>query len=148
MPPVVRVCCIPKASSPRSWDVVTTKVLGTVKLLVLHSRIPGPHQVVEEHACCDNELDGLGLLLYRAQENLEPIGKDGEGIFYDPPGSGKRIFQNALWPLHTPEAVQYNTIQYNTIQYNTIQYNTIQYNTIQYNTIQYNTIQINLLATM
>ena len=56
-----------KASYPRSWDVVTTHVLGTFKLLVLHSWMPGPHQVVEEHACCDNELDGLGLLLHRAQ---------------------------------------------------------------------------------
>ena len=62
-----------KASSSRSWDV--------------HSWIPGPHRVVEEHACCDNELDGRGLLLHRAQEYLEPIGKDAEGIFYDPPNS-------------------------------------------------------------
>ena len=62
-----------------------------VKLLVLHSWIAGPRQVVEEHACCDKELDGLGLLLHRAQDNLEPIGKDAEGIFYDPPGSGKPV---------------------------------------------------------
>ena len=55
-----------------------------------------PHQVVEEHACCDSELDGLGLLLHRAQENLEPIGKNAEGIFYDPPGSGKLVVQDAL----------------------------------------------------
>ena len=54
-----------------------------VKLLVLHSWIAGPHQVAKEHACCDNELDGLGLLLHRAQENLEHIGKDAEGIIYD-----------------------------------------------------------------
>ena len=95
-----------KARSPRSWDVVTNQVLGTVKLLVLHSWIPGPHQVVEENACCDNALDGLGLLLHRAQENLEPIGKDAEGIFYDPPGSGKPVVQDALWSRHTPEAVR------------------------------------------
>ena len=66
--------------------LITTQVLGTIKLLVLHSWIPGPHQVVEEHACCGNELDGLGLLLHRAQENLEPIGQDAEGIFYYPSG--------------------------------------------------------------
>ena len=60
-----------------------------------------------KHACCDNELDGLGLLLlHRAQENLEPIGKDAEGIFYDPPGSGKPVVQDALWPRNTPEAVR------------------------------------------
>ena len=51
---------------------------------------------MEEHACCDNELDGLGLLLHRAQENLESIGKNAEGIFYDPPGSGKLVVQDAL----------------------------------------------------
>ena len=52
---------------------------------------------MEEHACCDNELDGLGLLLHRAQENLEPsIGKNAEGIFYDAPGSGKLVVQDAL----------------------------------------------------
>ena len=96
MPPVVPVCCIPKASSPRSLDLVTTQVLGAAKLLFLHSWITGPHQVVEEHACCDNELDGLGLLLHRAQENLEPIGKNAEGIFYYPPGSGKLVVQDAL----------------------------------------------------
>ena len=61
---------------------------------------------MEEHACCDNGLDGLGLLLHRAQEHLEPIGKDAEGIFYDPPGSGKPVVQDALWPRHTPEAVR------------------------------------------
>ena len=76
-----------------------------VKLLVLHSWIAGPHPVVEEQAYCDNELDGLGLLLHRTQENLEPISKDAEGIFYDPPGSGKPVVQDALWPRHTTEAV-------------------------------------------
>ena len=86
--------------------VVTTQVLGTVKLLVLHSWIPGPRQVVDEHACCDNKLDGLGVLLHRAQENLEYIGQDAEGIFYDPHSSGKPAVQDALWLRHTPEAVQ------------------------------------------
>ena len=61
---------------------------------------------MEEHECCDNELDGLWLLLHRAQENLEPIGKDANCIFYDPPGSGKPVVQYALWPRHTPEAVR------------------------------------------
>ena len=87
-----------------------TLVLGTLKLLVLHSWRAGPHQVVEEHACCDHELDGLGLLLHRAQENLEHIDKDAEGIFYNYPGSGLPVVQDALWPRHTPEAVRLHRV--------------------------------------
>lgn len=95
-----------KTRSPRSWDVVATQVLGTVKLLVLHSWIPSPHKIVEDHSCCDNELDGLGLLLHRAQENLESVGQDAEGIFDDPPGSGKPVVVDALRSRQTPEAVR------------------------------------------
>ena len=64
-----------------------------------------PDQVVEDHACCDNEFDGLGLLLHRAQENLEHIGKDAECVFYDPPGSGTPVVQDAFWPRHSPETL-------------------------------------------
>ena len=79
-------------------------------MLVLHSWITGPHQVVEEHACCGNELYGPGLLLHRAYENLKPIGKDAESILYDSPGSGKPVVQDAVWPRHTPLAVRLNHV--------------------------------------
>ena len=70
-----------------------TKCYGTIRRLITGEHIS------------KTLLDGLRLLLHRAQENLERIGKDAEGIVYDPPGSGKPVVQDARWSRHTPEAV-------------------------------------------
>ena len=43
-------------------------------------------------------------LLHRAQENLEPIRKNAEFIFDDPPGSGKTVVQDALMSDHRAKA--------------------------------------------
>ena len=40
----------------------------------------------KDNTLADDE-DELMVASY-PEENLEPIGKDAEGIFYDPPGSG------------------------------------------------------------
>ena len=46
------------ALSPCSWDEIAVHILCTVELLVLESWVPGPHQVVQDHACFDDDLDG------------------------------------------------------------------------------------------
>ena len=52
--------------------------------MVLHCRISGPHEVVEDNATChcDIEFYRLGLLLHSIQEIMETIGQGAEGILY------------------------------------------------------------------
>ena len=47
--------------SPCSSHKVTVCILCLVQLLVLKCWVPGPHQVVEEHTGCDDELHSGGV---------------------------------------------------------------------------------------
>jgi len=67
--------------------------------------LPGPHEVVQDHACFDNELDSGGVMLHGTEQNLESVRQDAECIFCYPPCSAKPVVVDALVIRHTPEAV-------------------------------------------
>ena len=92
--------------SPCSWDEIAAHVLCTVELLVLESWVPGRHQVVQDHACFDDDLDGGGVMLHGTQQNLESVCQNAEVIFYYPPGSGRPVVENTFIIHQTPEAVR------------------------------------------
>ena len=82
---------------------VTVHVLCTVELLVLESRVPYPHQIVQDNAGFHDDLDSGGVMLHGSQQNLEAVRQ--EGIFNHPPGAGKSVVKYPLFIVQTPEAV-------------------------------------------
>ena len=67
--------------------------------------LPGPHEVVQDQACFDNELDSGGVMLHVTYQNLESVSQDTECIFYYLPCSAKPVVEDALVIRQTPEAV-------------------------------------------
>ena len=61
--------------SPSSRNKVSVDVLLPVQLLVLESRVAGPHQIVQQHAGFSNQLDCLWAMLHGGEEDLEVLCK-------------------------------------------------------------------------
>ena len=88
-----------------SRDEVTVHVLCMVELLVLESRVPYPHQFVQDNAGFHDDLDSEGVIIHGSPHNLEAVRQDAEGIFNHPPGAGKPVIKYHLFIAQTPEAV-------------------------------------------
>ena len=71
-----------------SRDEVMAHVFCTVELLVLESRVPYPHQIVQDNASFHDDFDSGGVMLHGSQHNPEAVRQDSEGIFNHPPGTG------------------------------------------------------------
>ena len=76
----------------------------------MYSWVPGPHQVVEYHACCDNKFHRFRLLWHSAKEKLELIDQYAERFFYNTPSTGQPVFKDALCQCHTPQAVRFHQV--------------------------------------
>ena len=74
-------------------------------MLYKHLELPGPHEVVQDQTCFDNELDSGWVMLHGTKQNLESVSHDAERIFCHPPCSGKPVVEDALFIRQTPEAV-------------------------------------------
>ena len=56
--------------SPCSRDEVMVLVSCTVELLVLESRVPYAHQIVQDNASFHDDFDSRGVMLNGGQQNL------------------------------------------------------------------------------
>ena len=59
-----------------SRDEVTVHVLCTVELLVLESRVPYPHPIVQDNAGFHDDLESGGVMLHGSQQNREAVRHD------------------------------------------------------------------------
>ena len=73
--------------SPSSREEVMVHIFCTVGLLVLESRVPYPHQIVQNNASFHDDFDSGEVMLHGSQQNLEAVRQDSEGIFNHPPGA-------------------------------------------------------------
>ena len=73
MPSTVRGSCKAPALSPSPGHEVMVHVFWTVELLVLESRVPYPHEIVQDHASFHDDFDSGGVMLLGSQQNLEAI---------------------------------------------------------------------------
>ena len=81
-------------------------VFFTVEQLVLESRMPYPHQIVQDNASFHDDFDSGGVMLHGSQQNLEAVNQDSDlGIFNHPPGAGKPVVKCTLFIVQTPTAV-------------------------------------------
>ena len=81
-------------------------VFFTVELLVLESRVPYPHQIVQDNTSFHDDFDSGGVMLHGSRQNLEAVNQDSDlGIFNHPPGAGKPVVKCTLFIVQTPTAV-------------------------------------------
>ena len=62
---------------PCSRDEVVVHVFCTVELLVLESRVPYPHQIVQDNVSFHDNFDSEGVMLHGSQQNLEAVSISG-----------------------------------------------------------------------
>ena len=72
---------------------------------VLEHRVPSPHDVVEEYAGLDNELDISSVMVHGAQKNLESVGKDSKCVFNYPSGPWQSVVEDSLFPVKVPGTI-------------------------------------------
>ena len=77
-----------------------------VQQLVLHDRVPCPHQVVEEYTGLDYELHSLHTMPHFRQDHLKAICQYTEGILNYPSGSRESVVEYPLPGGQRPASVR------------------------------------------